>query len=911
MTVPIATPDDRAVSSAITTVLAVGITGIVISGLLIGISSFTEGQQERAVRDQLETIGNRLADEHARVSQLVGGGNVSITTRHPDRVGGTRYSVTIVNNTATECDSRLVPSGVARCLELDAQDPDVTVYVPLRATGNTTVSIEDQGDGAFRLTASGGNSTVAVEPSPVALDAQTGVGQNLQGSLLAGGSGTINEPPLPGFEVSPAVPQSGVPTEFDASGSSDPDGSIVTYEWDFDGDGTIDATGEQASKTLGPGRHRVTLTVIDDDAGTATLSKNVSVSGLEYNDDLSTTDRDPGIPDNDTVVFTVNNTWNRPITLSALFVDPGDDSISRLNNDSASYPEVAIDTGDDGSTDANVTVDSGATGDNIGIPSPGLVINLDQPSENTSPGGNQTIPANTKANITIGNFNRDLAGERIDFAIDYIIDGGTNTTTFTYAAAPNISDYDVVASGQDVDVIFDSSQELDTITVEVSGPVSKTLTRSDFTETVTGTTYTYQADVSSGTSGTFYANLTGAISTSNADSPSPPINKSATTDSTAYVWKTQIDWNNNQDEAGVVHDSFGDRPGEDVVRLGYPSSDRGGSNLVGYWTFDEGFGDIVADVTGNGNDAERRGEGNTDDSNNTPIRGETGLHGTDSWEFNTEPAPEEDAVYVTSNGRFEGGSGATVTATAWINPSGGSVQNDAASIVGKQEDGSVGDWGVGVRENCPGWASCAGNPPFIGYYGETGGNDYGLFEEVSFTSGWHHVATVIDEPNDEVRVYIDGNLVQSDNSASTFTAQTNHPVEIGRSEYQNASFEGRIDEVRVYDRTLNDSEIADLHATGEQGTFTTSITSGQPIDPNNAELEWSGDIPSATNVTVELRDGTDTGYGEVTLTSDSGTTSFAPTGNPNNKSSYYLVVELNSNFAGKTPEIDELKLKGP
>lgn len=915
MTPPIPTPDDRAVSSAVTTVLAIGITGVVISGLLIGISSFTEGQQDRAVRDQMETIGTRLADEYVRVAQLAeSGGNVSITTRHPDQVGGTGYSVSVVNNTASECNSRLVPSGVERCLELDAQDPDLSVYVPLRETGNVTVSIQDQGGGSFRLAASGGNATAAVERSPVALDAQVGVGQNLQGSSLIGESGNLNKPPLPDFEVSPAVPRSDVPTEFDGGASSDPDGSINQWKWDFDGDGNPDATGKQAQKQFSPGQHEVTLTVIDNDSGIASLSKNISVSGLEYQEDLTTIDRPGGVLSNDTIVFTVNNTWSRPIELSELFVDPEDPSIDELRNESAGLLEVAIDTGDDGSTDANVTLDSGLPGNHTDIPSPGLIVDLNQPSGIASPGGDQRIPADTNVSITVGHFNRDVAGERIDFAIDYIIDGGTNTTTFTYAAAPNITDYDVVASGQDVDVIFDSSQELGAITVEVDGGVSTTLDRADFVETQSGTTYTYQADVSSGVSGTFYANLTKAKSTSNVDSSSPPINESATTSSAAYVWKTQIDWNNNQNETGVVHDSFGDRPGEDVVRLGYPTFDRHGSNLVGYWTFDEDSGDIVADVTGNGNDAERRGEGNTDATDNTPDRSVTGLHGTSSWEFNTGPAPEEDAVYIDSNSRLEGGPDTTLTATAWINPSGGGVQNDLASIVGKQEGFNTGDWGITVKENCPpppSWANCDGIPPYIGYYGEAGGNDYGLFEGVGFTTDWHHVATVINESSGKVSVYIDGTLVEYDDSASDFTAQTNHPVEIGRTEYNGANFEGKIDEVRIYDRALNDSEIADLHKAGEQGTFTTSLKSGPNIDPDNIKLEWSGDIPSATSVTVELRDSNDVSHGDVTLNSDSGTKSFNPPGDPNPKGSYYLIVELNSNFAGKTPEIDELKLKGP
>ena len=53
-------------------------------------------------------------------------------------------------------------------------------------------------------------------------------------------------------------------TSFDGSGSQDLDGTIVLYEWDFDGDGTTDATGVTASHHFAVGDHTVTLTVTDD-----------------------------------------------------------------------------------------------------------------------------------------------------------------------------------------------------------------------------------------------------------------------------------------------------------------------------------------------------------------------------------------------------------------------------------------------------------------------------------------------------------------------------------------------------------------------------------------------------------------------------------------------------------------------
>lgn len=85
-----------------------------------------------------------------------------------------------------------------------------------------------------------------------------------------------NEPPVAMFE--PSVRSGGAPlmVDLDASASSDPDGTIVSWEWTFD-DGTT-ASGEQVSHAFEDGGcHSIELVVTDDDGATASVSEMVAV----------------------------------------------------------------------------------------------------------------------------------------------------------------------------------------------------------------------------------------------------------------------------------------------------------------------------------------------------------------------------------------------------------------------------------------------------------------------------------------------------------------------------------------------------------------------------------------------------------------------------------------------------------
>lgn len=91
------------------------------------------------------------------------------------------------------------------------------------------------------------------------------VGAALAGLLLAGClTQSENRPPAAVFTVSPRAANTGQPVVFDASNSTDRDGKIVRYHWDF-GDSTEDLGVSVEHSFSEGGNHTVTLTVTDNE----------------------------------------------------------------------------------------------------------------------------------------------------------------------------------------------------------------------------------------------------------------------------------------------------------------------------------------------------------------------------------------------------------------------------------------------------------------------------------------------------------------------------------------------------------------------------------------------------------------------------------------------------------------------
>ena len=82
-----------------------------------------------------------------------------------------------------------------------------------------------------------------------------------------------NQAPVAAF----TAPTTGLSVSVDGSGSADPDGSIVSYAWDF-GDGSTDAGVTTSHTYAAAGTYTISLTVADDDGATGATTQSVTVA---------------------------------------------------------------------------------------------------------------------------------------------------------------------------------------------------------------------------------------------------------------------------------------------------------------------------------------------------------------------------------------------------------------------------------------------------------------------------------------------------------------------------------------------------------------------------------------------------------------------------------------------------------
>ncbi len=195
-------------------------------------------------------------------------GTYPVTLTVTDDSGATASassSVTVVANTAPSAAFTTATSGLSVSTDAAAStDTDGTIASYAWEFGDGTI-----GSGATATHAYAAEGTYTVRLTVT--DDQGATGTTTR-------EVTVVRPPEPAADSGLRQQRGRSSTvALDASASTDPDGTIASYAWDF-GDGTTGTGGTTSHTYAPPGGYDVTLTVTDDRGGSATVTERVTVA---------------------------------------------------------------------------------------------------------------------------------------------------------------------------------------------------------------------------------------------------------------------------------------------------------------------------------------------------------------------------------------------------------------------------------------------------------------------------------------------------------------------------------------------------------------------------------------------------------------------------------------------------------
>ena len=255
--------------------------------------------------------------------------------------------------------------------------------------------------------------------------------------------------------------------------------------------------------------------------------------------------------------------------------------------------------------------------------------------------------------------------------------------------------------------------------------------------------------------------------------------------------------------------------------------------LIGHWKLDETSGTTAADSSQYGNDGTLTNSNFTTDSVDAPY--DTGFYanGTDSYISIPDPAS---SILDFGAGSFSYG--------AWFK---GALTD--GQLLSKQTSANAAGYSIGSSfSGTPGQTWCR--------LGDGSGNISAIDAGNTAADGaWHHIMCVADRSTDTLYIYVNGISAASADISSIDSVSSSTPLQFGAR--NGANFvEAEIDDVRVYSRALNASEVLELYNNANSalvGHWKLDETSGT-VAADSSQYGNDGTV-SGTNFSLSSAEG--------------------------------------------------------
>jgi len=591
-----------------------------------------------------------------------------------------------------------------------------------------------------------------------------------------------DQPPAASLVANPTSVAVGAPVSLDASGSSDPDGTIVKYEWDLDGNGSyetsIGTTATTSTTFAAAGEYQVGVRVTDNGGATATATRSVTVGGSG-----STTQAKLGVapspaPTGTLVTFDASASTgaNGPLTYEWDLDGNGSYETSTGTTATATrtfakageYP-VGVRVKDSGGTTATATATAVA--------------------QNRAPSATLGATPNPVASGALVTFDasgsNDPDGSIVKYEWDLDGNGSyetsTGATATTSKAFANGGEYTVGVRVTDDEGATATASRLVTVTVQNGAPTAS------FTVTpnpaVTGSAVAFNASASSDPDGTiakYEWDLDGNGSYETSTGATPTTSRTYTSAASPTVGLRVTD---NGGATATATRAL-------TVRSAYNAAVLGTAGLIDYWRLGETSGTSLADAVG----------GRTATALNGVTLGGAGALATD---------PDKSASFDGSNDAatvsLDLSTAGAVTVEFWLKWA--SYANDGRLAFEFTSNSTLNGGSFFIEPN-----SSEQNGRFGVGIGGLLKRNTSLFNRPS-ANAWHHYAIVFDTKAagpQEVIPYVDGVPVSySKGSSSTGFGNFANSTLYFMSRGASSRFgKGSLDEVAIYNRALSAAEVA-------------------------------------------------------------------------------------------------------